>query len=64
MGRHAGVRTAQGHDGAEWFEGHVRNFLRLSEGLASGEVDAEFLDELEGLNPVFPSLDVASAFSS
>ncbi len=59
------MRAPEG-PGEPWarFEGHVRNFLRLSEGLASGEVDAEFLDELEGLNPVFPSLDVASAFSS
>ncbi len=49
--------------GAARFEGHVRGFLKLSEGIAAGAVDEVLLDELELMNPVFPELDVAGAFS-
>ena len=59
------MRTPEGSaEGWARFEGHVRNFLRLSDALSSGEVDAGLLDEMEALNPVFPSLDVATAFSA
>lgn len=45
------------------FEGHVRAFLRLSDGIAAGVADGGLLDELELMNPLFPDLDVAAAFA-
>ena len=46
------------------FADHVRGFLQLADGIATGSVDEPLLDELELINPVFPHLDVASAFTS
>jgi predicted glycosyl hydrolase (DUF1957 family) len=49
-------------DAIDRFEGHVRSFLDLSDGIAAGAVDEGLLDELEMMNPVFPELDLAAAF--